>query len=73
MPLTMMAGGLLPRARVQPSSYYGVETPEAGRGARYVLAFRCRGLRAERLPIAAGVEEGCLYLRPARGSGTPGP
>ncbi len=63
--LGMMALGLLPAARLQPSSYYGVAT-SAGDTARYVLVYG-RGSACDEpdsdLVLIARVVGGLLYER----------
>jgi hypothetical protein len=61
--LYMMALGLAAEAYPQPSSYYGIPTPEVGSTARFVLDFGCCSREGTRVTEVARVPGGRVYRR----------
>lgn len=65
MALFMMAIGAFPYSLPLPSSYYGLLTPEEGRKAEFVLAYRRPPPADWPLRLVANVEDGAIYERVA--------
>jgi len=65
MSLYMMSIGAFPYSLPLPSSYYGLLTPEEGRKAEFVLAYRRPPPADWPLRLVANVEDGAIYARVA--------